>query len=74
MADPRGAARARYEERSGRAVEDAPWYRVLALWKIIVFMEGNYRRALAGSVDDPYLHTFGEAISELAERCEALTR
>jgi aminoglycoside phosphotransferase (APT) family kinase protein len=65
---------ARYAARSGRTVEDAPWYRVLALWKIIVFMEGNYRRALAGSVDDPYLHTFGEAISELAERCEALAR
>ena len=35
---------------------DIRWYQALALWKIIVFMEGNYRRALAGSVDDPYLH------------------
>ena len=46
---------ARYEERSGRSAGDIAWYRVLALWKVIVFMEGNYRRALAGSVDDPYL-------------------
>jgi len=65
---------ARYEARSGRALGDIAWYRVLALWKIIVFMEGNYRRALAGSVDDPYLTTFGEAISGLADRAEALAR
>jgi aminoglycoside phosphotransferase (APT) family kinase protein len=65
---------ARYEARTGRAAGDIAWYRVLALWKIIVFMEGNYRRALAGSVDDPYLTTFGEAIAGLADRAEALTR
>ena len=65
---------ARYEERSGRSMVDIRWYRALALWKIIVFMEGNYRRALAGSVDDPYLTSFGESIAELAGRAEALTR
>jgi aminoglycoside phosphotransferase (APT) family kinase protein len=65
---------ARYAEGSGRALGDLGWYEALALWKIIVFMEGNYRRALAGSVDDPYLTSFGEAIAELAERAEALTR
>jgi aminoglycoside phosphotransferase (APT) family kinase protein len=65
---------ARYEERSGRAMGDIRWYQALALWKIIVFMEGNYRRALAGSVDDPYLKSFGEAIEGLAERAEELTR
>ena len=36
-------------------MSDIRWYEAMALWKIIVFMEGNYRRALAGSVDDPYL-------------------
>jgi len=65
---------ARYEERSGRSMSDVRWYQALALWKIIVFMEGNYRRALAGSVDDPYLKSFGEAIEGLAERAEAFTR
>jgi aminoglycoside phosphotransferase (APT) family kinase protein len=65
---------ARYEERSGRSMGDIRWYEALALWKIIVFMEGNYRRALAGSVDDPYLTSFGESIAELADRAEALTR
>jgi aminoglycoside phosphotransferase (APT) family kinase protein len=65
---------ARYEERSGRSMSDIRWYQALALWKIIVFMEGNYRRALAGSVDDPYLTAFGEAIAGLADRAEAFTR
>jgi aminoglycoside phosphotransferase (APT) family kinase protein len=65
---------ARYEERSGRSMSDIRWYQAMALWKIIVFMEGNYRRALAGAVDDPYLTAFGESIGELAERAEAMTR
>jgi aminoglycoside phosphotransferase (APT) family kinase protein len=65
---------ARYAERAGRPVAGIGWYRAFALWKIIVFMEGNYRRALAGSVDDPYLTTFGEAIAGLADRAEALCR
>ena len=34
---------------------DVRWYTTLALWKSIVFMEGNYKRALAGTTDDPYL-------------------
>ncbi len=53
---------------------DLRWYRVLALWKLIVFMEGNYRRAQAGSTDDPYLTRFGEGIEGLAEHALALTR
>jgi aminoglycoside phosphotransferase (APT) family kinase protein len=65
---------ARYEERSGRSMSDARWYQVLALWKIIVFMEGNYRRAVSGSTDDPYLKAFGETIVELGARAEEATR
>jgi aminoglycoside phosphotransferase (APT) family kinase protein len=65
---------ARYEERSGRPMTDIRWYRTLALWKSIVFMEGNYRRAVAGTTDDPYLKGFGEGVIQLAERAEALAR
>ena len=36
---------ARYEERSGRPVGTLDWYVTLALWKAVVFMEGNYKRA-----------------------------
>jgi len=64
---------ARYEARSGRSMTDIRWYRVLALWKAAVFMEGNYRRALAGTTDDPYLKGFGEGVAELAERARELT-
>jgi aminoglycoside phosphotransferase (APT) family kinase protein len=64
---------ARYERRSGRSMTDIRWYRTLALWKAVVFMEGNYRRALAGSTDDPWLHGFGEGVVALAERAELMT-
>jgi aminoglycoside phosphotransferase (APT) family kinase protein len=65
---------ARYEERSGRALSALDWYVTLALWKAVVFMEGNYKRALAGSVDDPYLKSFGEGVIEIAERALDVSR
>ncbi len=65
---------ARYEERSGRSVQALDWYVTLALWKAVVFMEGNYKRALAGSTDDPYLQSFGEGVIEIADRALAVTR
>src|SRR4051794_8217117 len=63
---------ARYEERSGRSVGEVRWYRTLALWKSIVFMEGNYKRAAAGATDDPFLRGFGEGVVELARRAEEM--
>jgi aminoglycoside phosphotransferase (APT) family kinase protein len=64
---------ARYEERSGRAMSDIRWYQTLALWKSIVFMEGNYKRSMAGATDDPFLKRFGDGVIELARRAEELT-
>ncbi len=64
----------RYQHASGRTVRDVYWYQALALWKSTIFMEGNYRRALAGATDDPYLQGFGTGVVELAERAEAMTR
>ena len=66
----RGELVARYEERSGRSMSDIRWYQTLALWKSIVFMEGNYRRAVSGTTDDPYLKGFGAGVLELARRAE----
>jgi aminoglycoside phosphotransferase (APT) family kinase protein len=60
----------RYRERSGRPVGDLRWYLTLATWKSVVFMEGNYKRAQAGSTDDPFLKSFGEGVVEIAERAE----
>jgi aminoglycoside phosphotransferase (APT) family kinase protein len=64
----------RYERGSGQTVEHLDWYVVLAVWKAVVFMEGNYKRALAGSTDDPYLKTFGDGVAQLARRALEITR
>jgi aminoglycoside phosphotransferase (APT) family kinase protein len=61
---------ARYEQRTGRSMRDLRWYTTLALWKSVVFMEGNYKRAIAGTTDDPYLKTFGDGVLELARQAE----
>jgi aminoglycoside phosphotransferase (APT) family kinase protein len=63
-----------YARRSGRPVEHLDWYIVLAVWKSVVFMEGNYRRAVSGATDDPYLKSFGEGVIELARRALQVTR
>jgi aminoglycoside phosphotransferase (APT) family kinase protein len=65
---------ARYEERSGRSMRALNWYVTLALWKAVVFMEGNYKRAISGSTDDPYLKTFGKGVVELAQRALTVSR
>jgi aminoglycoside phosphotransferase (APT) family kinase protein len=64
----------RYEERSGRSMSDLRWYQALALWKAAVFMEGNYKRSVAGTTDDPYLKLFDEGVPQLAEAASAITR
>ena len=63
----------RYEERSGRPVQSLDWYVTLALWKAAAFMEGNYKRAITGATDDPYLKTFGDGVVELAQRALDVT-
>ncbi len=64
---------ARYEERTGRPASDLRWYQALALWKAAVFMEGNYKRSLAGTTDDPWLKTFDEGVPQLADAARQLT-
>ncbi len=66
----RGELIAMYEERTGRSMQDLRWYTSLALWKSIVFMEGNYKRAMSGTTDDPYLKAFGDWVLELARQAE----
>jgi aminoglycoside phosphotransferase (APT) family kinase protein len=64
----------RYEQRAGRSMQSLDWYVTLALWKAVVFMEGNYKRAVAGTTDDPYLKSFGEGVVELAQRALHVTQ
>ena len=65
---------ARYSDQSGRSVADLRWYQALALWKAAVFMEGNYKRSLAGMTDDPYLKLFDKGVPALAEAARDVTR
>ena len=58
---------ARYEEVSGRRVERLAWYQALALWKASIFLEGNYKRFLAGTTDDPYYAKLDTGVPALAE-------
>jgi aminoglycoside phosphotransferase (APT) family kinase protein len=65
---------ASYEERTGRSMSDLRWYQALALWKAAVFMEGNYKRSLAGTTDDPYLKLFDKGVPALAEAALETTK
>jgi aminoglycoside phosphotransferase (APT) family kinase protein len=58
---------ARYEERSGRAMGDVAWYATLALWKAAIFLEGSYKRLLAGTTDDPFFKLLDTGVPDLAE-------
>ena len=64
----------RYEEQTGRSTSDLRWYQALALWKAAVFMEGNYKRSVAGTTDDPYLKLFDEGVPQLAAAAHSITQ
>jgi aminoglycoside phosphotransferase (APT) family kinase protein len=64
---PDRAALARaYGERTGRPLEALGWYQVLALWKSAIFLEGSYRRYLAGDSQDPYFAGLDVGVPALA--------
>jgi aminoglycoside phosphotransferase (APT) family kinase protein len=63
---------ARYEERSGRSVSDVRWYMTLALWKSAVFLEGSYKRRLAGTTDDAFFDRLEAGVPAIAERAWAI--
>ncbi|MDQ6914305.1 MAG: phosphotransferase family protein, partial [Actinomycetota bacterium] len=63
---------ARYEELSGRSMSDVRWYQTLALWKSAVFLEGSYKRLLAGTTDDPFFRLLDEGVPEIARHALAI--
>jgi aminoglycoside phosphotransferase (APT) family kinase protein len=63
---------ARYEERSGRSMSDVRWYMTLALWKSAVFLEGSYKRRLAGTTEDAYFDRLEAGVPAMAERAWAI--
>jgi aminoglycoside phosphotransferase (APT) family kinase protein len=64
----------RYEEASGRSMSDVRWYQTLALWKSAVFLEGSYRRLLAGTTDDRFFAMLDEGVPEIARRAWAVAQ
>ncbi len=46
---------------------DVRWYSTLALWKSAIFLEGSYRRLLAGTTDDPFFQLLDTGVPDLAE-------
>ena len=63
---------ARYAEQSGRATDDIRFYEVLALWKAIVIMEGNYGRWKRGGIDNDFFATYEDGLPQIAARAEQL--
>ena len=59
---------AHYEEASGRSMTAVNWYMTLALWKSAVFLEGSYKRRLAGTTDDPFFDLLESGVPQIAER------
>jgi aminoglycoside phosphotransferase (APT) family kinase protein len=59
---------ARYEAGSGRSMSDVRWYMTLALWKSAVFLEGSYKRRLAGTTEDPWFDVLETGVPEVAGR------
>jgi aminoglycoside phosphotransferase (APT) family kinase protein len=62
---------ARYEQMTGRSMSDVAWYTTLALWKSAIFLEGSYKRRLAGTADDPFFDLLERGVPQLAERAWA---
>jgi aminoglycoside phosphotransferase (APT) family kinase protein len=62
---------ARYEKRSGRSMSDVRWYMTLALWKSAVFLEGSYKRRLAGTTEDEFFDRLEAGVPAIAERAWA---
>jgi hypothetical protein len=44
------------------------WYMTLALWKSAIFLEGSYKRRLAGTTDDAFFDLLEQGVPDVAER------
>jgi aminoglycoside phosphotransferase (APT) family kinase protein len=64
----------RYEARSGRSMSHLRWYMTLALWKSAIFLEGSYKRRLAGTTDDEFFDALETGVPSLAEFARDIAR
>jgi len=63
--------RERYAERSGRDVAEIGWYEVLARWRAVIFMEGNFRRTAQGGAGPASGAMSAEYLSRLVQAATA---
>ncbi len=63
---------ARYEEVSGRPVDDIDYYVVLARFKLAIVLEGGYARVVKGTADNPKMAAFGDVVLDQARRAAEL--
>jgi hypothetical protein len=52
-------------------MSDVRWYMTLALWKSAVFLEGSYKRRLAGTTEDAFFDRLETGVPLIAERAWA---
>jgi aminoglycoside phosphotransferase (APT) family kinase protein len=62
----RGELVRRYVQTTGRDASALDWYRVLAVYKLAVLLEGSYARHLSGVTDDPFFATLEHGVPALA--------
>ena len=63
---------ARYEDRTGRTMENFPFYRCLAVWKYAVILEGLYRLYIEGAAANPRAAEFEWKVPKLVKRAERI--
>jgi aminoglycoside phosphotransferase (APT) family kinase protein len=61
-----------YGRLTGRPLDQLGWYQVLALWKSAIFLEGSYKRYLAGASSDRYFASLDTGVPALARAAQAL--
>lgn len=64
----------RYAERTGRAVDDAGWYHVLAAYRLGIILEGTHARAFAGKAPKEIGDMLHATTVGLFERALAVVR
>jgi aminoglycoside phosphotransferase (APT) family kinase protein len=64
----------RYEAGSGRSMGDVRWYTTLALWKAAIFLEGSYKRRLAGTTEDAFFDLLAEGVPQIAEHAWSIAQ
>ena len=64
----------RYEQTSGRTVEELDYYVILACFKIAIVLEQGYAAWVQGRADNPKLAYFGDVVLRMARKAGDLAR